>query len=347
MSAKVIAVSTDNTTYYTLPGSTGGLDNTLSSLDDTIFGQDFKSSQPNLLDWKVTSDAVYKGYTGYSVTIKESGSTTLVTAGGMTQIGSTKSYNTSTSAHNAWDPSVAPIVYDNAVDETANVLSIDFLNGIVTFKSAYTVTGPVTATFNYFPLTEIAKYQKYSLTQSMAPIDTTDIPTAQSNSGSSTYAYGLKTVTLQLDNVYNITTAWQAALAARAAVLIEICPDGTGKSVARGYFKPMSRKQSGKVGALELETVTMELSVPTATYLLTPFKWTFTASDLSMSVQEVLNAFINESALYVKYLPDGGTTSMAGISGSCVIADCTLSGGIDAMNSFSVTFQGTGAQTAV
>jgi predicted secreted protein len=101
------------------------------------------------------------------------------------------------------------------------------------------------------------------------------------------------------------------------------------------------------VGALELETVTMELSVPAVQLMQWPFNWYFHSSDLSTSVQKVLTAFMNESSLYVKYLPDNGVTPNAGNKGACVVTDCSLSGGIDAMNTFSVSLQGTGAATAV
>jgi predicted secreted protein len=196
-------------------------------------------------------------------------------------------------------------------------------------------------------MTQLAAYQKYSLSQSQSPIDLTDIPTVQGNSGQSIFGYGLKTVSLEVDGIYSITNAYRAALLARSEVILEINVDGSSKTVARGFFKPASRKQSGKVGALEDETVKFDLTVPSSTLLLTPFRWNFASTDLSMAVQICINAYINETSLYVKYLPDGGTTSNAGLTGTAIVSDMSLAGGITAMNEFSVSLQGTGAATAV
>jgi hypothetical protein len=315
-------------------------------LDDTIFGQEFKSSQSNLVDWQIQSDAVYKGFAGYTVTVKQQGSSTAFTGEAMTLV-SGKTYKITNAAKNLWDIAGNFVVYDNGVDHTADVLYIDFLFGQVTFAAAYTVTGAVTVDGKYLALTQLAKYQKYQLTQQAASIDNTDIPTAQGNSGQRTFTYGLKTVSLQLDNVYAYSNGWRAALLARDAVVIEICPDGGGLSVCRGFFKPTSRKQAGKVGALESETVTMELSVPTTDLLHYPFRWDFNSSDLSTSVQKALDAFIDETVLNVQYLPDGGTTSNAGITGEAIVQDISLTGGIDSMNMFNITLQGTGAASAL
>lgn len=347
MAAKTVQVSDDSgSNYYTLPGSSADFSDNAGTLDDTIFGQNYKSSQTNLIDWQVTSDAVYKGFAGYVVTLKQQGTSTAMTGEAMTLV-STRVYKITNIVKSMWDSAGTFVVYDGGVDHTADVLSIDFLFGIVTFKAAYTVTGAVTVDGKYWTTTAIAKSQKYQLTQSMSPIDNTDIPTAQGNSGHRTMAYGLKTLAIQLDSVYNTTPTWRAALIARSTILVEIAPDGGTKSVFRGYFKPTSRKQAGNVGALETETINLELQVPTTNLLVRPAGWYFTSTDLSTSVVKCLNAFINETTMKVKYLPDGGTTSNAGLVGDCLVANVTLSGGIDSMNTFSLTLQGTGAATAV
>ena len=349
MAAKTIQLSIDaGTTYYSFPGSSGDFSDNAGSLDDTIFGQDVKSSQSNLVDWAVTSDAVYKGYAGYNVTVKQQGTSTTMTAEAMTNVSGKIYQITNYAVKGLWDSTQAITVLDNAVDHTADVLSIDYLTGTVTFKAAYTPTTPITVTGHYLPLAALAKYQKYQLKQSQAVIDNTDIPTAQGNSGQRTYAYGLKTFQLTVDGVYpNAAPVYRTALLARSQVVLEICPDGGSKSVFRGFFKPSARKQSGKVGALEMETVTYDLTVPANAQLAKAATWVFTSSDLSTSVQNALTAFLNETTCNVKYLPDGGTTSNAGLTGQCLISDISLSGGIDAMNTFAITMQGTGAATAV
>ena len=43
MSNKAIQVSTDNATWYTLPGNTGSYTDELNMTKDTVFGQTFES----------------------------------------------------------------------------------------------------------------------------------------------------------------------------------------------------------------------------------------------------------------------------------------------------------------
>lgn len=362
MGYKTINVSSDNTNFFTLPGQTGEWDDTLGVLDDTVFGQTYKSSQPGLIDAKITADAFYKGFAGYNATIKAIGSTTSFTTEACTHLGSGKSYQITNTAKRVWDRATTLTVFDNGVDKTDKVLTFDYLFGTVTFQSAYSVTGPVTITGSYFPLTALAKYRSFTLTMTDANIETTDLPTAQGNSGIRTYINGLKTVSMQVDGIYNNSApVYHSYLVGRSEVVIELSPDGGGVTIARGFFKLDDRKQSGKVGELELETATFGLFVPTSLKLsagdgtptgtlLAPFAWSFTSGQtttLDQSVQIVMNGFLNSTAVYVQYLPDGGATSMAGYTASSIVSDCSLSGGYDSMNMFNVGLQINGAVTAM
>ena len=355
MAAKSIKVSTDGIIWNTLPGQTGSWDDTLGMLDDTVFGQVYKSNQPGLIDAKITADAYYKGFAGYNATIKAVGTTTAFTAEAMTLV-SGKTYKITNTVKQIWDRTVNLTVYDNGVDKTAFVASIDYLFGQVTFLSTYTVTGPVTVTGSYFPTAALAQYRAFTLNQTAVAIETSDLPTMQSNSGIRTFSLGLRSVSLQVDGIYkNSAPAYRGYITGRNEVIIELSPDGGGKTVSRGFYKAASRKASGKVGELELETVQFDLFVPASILtsaagpsLATPFNWQFTNTDLSTAVQQVLNAYINGTSLYVQYLPDGGATAGAGLqNNAAVVTSCTLSGGYDAMNMFNVTLQASGAVTTV
>lgn len=355
MAAKSIQVSTDDITYNTLPGQTGAWDDTLGMLEDTIFGQNYKSNQPGLIDAKVTADAFYKGFAGYNATIKAIGSTTAFATEAFTLV-SGKTYKITNTVKQIWDRSVNLTVFDNAVDKTDKVQFIDYLFGQVTFLASYTVVGAVTATGSYFPTTALAQYRGFTLSLQAATIETSDLPTMQANSGIRTFNEGLKTVSLQVDAIYkNSAPAYRSYITGRTEVIIDIGPDGGGKTTFRGFFKAATRKQSGKVGELELETVHFDLFVPASitvnlagATLLTPFNAAFVSTDLSLAVQQVINAFLNNTTLYVKYLPDGGTTAGAGLKNTAsIVTDCTLSGGFDSMNMFNVTLQCSGAVTTV
>lgn len=342
---KSVKVSDDSgTTYYTLPGSQGEFSDELGALDDTIFGQNFKSSQPNLNTWSITADAVYKGFAGYLVDIYTiSGSATSMTGEAMSLV-SGETYKVTASTKNLWDVTASWTIYDNGTDKTSEIENIDYLHGRVTFKSTYTVTGPVTVTGKYYTKALTASYKSFKLTTSCDTKDTTTVANAQSTSGHRAFDYGLKTVELELSGLYNSSNTYRTDLIGRNLVMLEINPDGNSKSVARGFFKATSRKQSGNVGALEEETVTYALFVPQDALekLKSPFSWLFTSTDLSTAVVKCIEAWQNETTLLTQYSEDGTT----GLRGTTIVTDISLSGGLDSMNTFSVQFQGTGAVTA-
>ena len=98
------------------------------------------------------------------------------------------------------------------------------------------------------------------------------------------------------------------------------------------------------MGALEEETLTLVLNVPDKAILLRPFGWQH-ASDttLSIAIQKILTAFLDATKPKVKYLYDG----VNGLEGDAVVTEVSLSGGLEAMNDFSVTFQGDGITTDI
>lgn len=313
-------------------------------VDDTVFGQNFKSEFPDIAMWNVNANAIYKGYSGYAVVIKKTGTSTLMTAEPCSLV-SGKTYQVTSATKRLFDQSAATMnVFDNGVNQNANVLSIDYQWGRVTFASGYTVTGPVTITTNYFPLSQICSMNKYSLTQSAEAVDNTDLCVAQANSGLRQYAIGLKTVGLELSGFYTTAAANRAALLARSRVVIEINPDGAGLSVARGWFTLKSAKQSGKVGALEDETLQYSLFVPDKTLQVSPFSWQHAAgTTLNTAIQTALNAWQNDAVVECRYLPDG----VAGIQGSLIPTNVSLQGGLGQLNEFSFQGRGTGAITTV
>lgn len=334
--AKTVQVSTDDVTYYNLPGNTGEFNNEASSIDDTVFGQDFQSNESGLINWNVSAAAFYKGFAGYQAKLKKQGISTSMTGEAMSLV-SGKTYKVTNAAKSIFNPGVALTVLDNAVDHTDDVIAIDYLYGTVTFDPGYTVTGPVTVTGAYFPTATLGKAQSYNLTQTAETIETTDFGTAQGNGGHRTFISGLKTVGLELTGFYDVTPGFRAALIAREVLIIEVDPSGTGKSIARGFFKLASEGQSGDVGALEEETITFNLQVPSSDYL--PFNWLH-ANDttLAQSVRICLNAWLSGELIYVKYLYDGTN----GVKGECIVTEVSLSSGLDDMNEFSLSFQGSG-----
>ena len=344
MGAKKIQISPDNrTTWYTFPGDKGEIHNEANSINDTIFGQNYKSSQSGLINLNLSCNGYYKGFAGYVATIKKSGTPTTVTGGPMTLV-SGKTYKVTDATKNLVDRATAVVVKDNGVTVGANnILSFDYLFGQVTFTSGYTPTGPITMDYKYMPLTQVAKGQSFTLTQTADTIKTSDFETVQANGGYDTFDYGLKTVSLSVKGVYASSNGYVALLQSRAEIVIEIQPSGDTNATARGWFKMANEGSSGNVGELEAEDVNFTLYVPDQASIITPFSWSFSAtSTLNRAIREAVLAWQNSTTIDANYLQDG----TAGQATDAIVTDVTLAGGLEVMNEFSVKFQGTGAPVA-
>lgn len=344
ISGKRVRVSDDSgVTYFTLPGNNADLRNEAGEIVDTIFGQNWSSSESGLIGWTITGNGLYKGFAGYVADIKQQGVSTAMTTEACSLV-SGKTYQIDDATKQIFDIDTPFTVFDNAVDQTANVESIDYLHGTVTFLAAYTPTTPITVTGSFFPTTNIGKANSFTLTQTAEALDNSDFATVQANNGMRTFEAGLRTVALELGGTYDLASGFFAALKARATVVVEINPDGAGNSLARGFFKINGQDQAGPVGQLETESVNFGLVVPDNQLLETPFAWVHNgASVLNTGLQKALTAWQTGAGMDVQYLEDG----ISGGEGGCIISEISLSGGLEVMNEFNITFTGNGELTAV
>jgi hypothetical protein len=347
MGAKRIQVSVDDgTTYRTLPGSSGDYSEELSTVNDTIFGQEYESNEVSIGTWDVTANGYWKGVVGYCAKIRAGGTPVVMTDEAM-ELVSGKTYRVTAPTKRILDYFTAITVEDGGVDQTAEVISIDYLNGEITFDAGYTVTGAVTITGKYVPTSVIAKARSFNLTQSAQATDTSDYETTCANDGWRTHEPGLRTVNLEVGGVYDITNGAAAALAARQPVIIEVAPDNDTDSIFRGFFKRHNRRQSGDVGALEEENHTFGLWVPDGALVVRPFSWYFTgASSLNQAIQDVIGAWQAAEVVKVRYQDDPDVAG-AGHVGDAVVTEATLSGTFEGIHEFRFSFRGSGAPAAV
>src|SRR5690606_8249568 len=82
--AKAIRVSSDGSTFYKLPGNTGSFSVVDDEIEDTIFGQSYRSNEAGLINWAVSANALYKGFAGYLARILRTGTATVMTDEPMT-----------------------------------------------------------------------------------------------------------------------------------------------------------------------------------------------------------------------------------------------------------------------
>jgi hypothetical protein len=343
--SKKIQISDDNgVTWSTFPGSSGSLATDMGTIDDTIFGTDYSSMQPGMENWTLQTNGLYKGFAGYVATLKMIGTPTTMTAEAMSLV-SGKTYQVTNAARRNFDLTAALSFSDGGgVIAAANIASVDYLFGRVTFVAGYTPTGSVTVTGTYAPLANIARATGFTLTQTSATVDDTDFATAQANDGVRTYISGLKTASLALTGIFSPSNTWRTQLANRGRVLVEINPDGSGKSVARGFFAFTAVGQSGNVGAQEAATATLPLYVPQNAALAYPFSWIHDpTTTLNVSIQKAMNAWLNNLLYEYRYLYDGTN----GFQGNGIITDLSLAGGLEVMNDFTIHVQGSGVLSPV
>lgn len=340
--AKRIQISPNSgANWYTFPGDKGELHDDATAIKDTTFGQDFASDQTGMINWHITTNGLYKGFAGYVAKVKKSGTPTTFTAEATTLL-SGRDYQVTNPIKQIWDRTTPVVVHDGAtlLVETTDY-TVDYLFGIVTLVNA--PAGAVTVSGKYLPMTQVAKANSFTLTQTANALKTSVYETAQANGGYESYEYGLRTVSLSLKGIYASSNGFRALLAARSELIIEINPDGSSLSVARGFFKPMATSQTGNVGELEDQTLNFSLAVPFQDDISIPFDWTFAAgSTLARAVREAIIAWQAGTLTHVNYLSNGTT----GTQGAAVITDLTLTGGLDAMNDFAIKFQGSDAPVA-
>ncbi len=354
MAAKKIQISNDaEITWDDLPGSEGSFSVEAEAVDDTILGQTYSSTDVGLDTWSVSSNGIFKGFSGYLAELKLAGTPTVSDGESFTQVAG-QVYKIDDAAKEIWDRSDTVVVYDNAIDHTADVESIDYLFGQITFAAGYSVTEPVTADISHFAtIVALGKANAYTLTMTADAIDETDFVIAQGNSGTRIFKPGLRTVNCELTGIFDPAESYKSDVTGRTELIIEIDPAGDGSSIARGFFKALTTAQSGAVGALEEETVNFALTVPDETAgpkITLPFQWRHTATTLNQAIQSALVSFLTELNTYdVRYMPNGaiGESPLDAIKGNFIITDMSLSGGLSNMNVFVIEMTGTGEFTVV
>ena len=336
--------------WNTLPGASGEMSREALEIDDSILGQEYQSQEVGLINWTVTGSAIYKGFAGYEATIKSIG-----TIGATMDLTGTRDGETQW-----WDMGLGntQVFTDTTISTDFNVTGsnvkdtdidvIDYLTGRVRFAVGKVPTAVTLPQANVFTLATLGRGMTFTLNMSADPVENTTFAVAQSNAGFRTYQLGLKTVGLDISGIFGTTPDFVAKLVDRKRQVIEINPSGDSESAdpsgstSRGLFYLVNQGQSGDVGALEEETLTFSLSVPSSEYV--PFKWVHPeGTNLPVAAETCLSAFIDSTEVGVRYLHSGGN----GWVGNAIVTEASLEGGLDVMNEFRITLQGTGAHVNV
>lgn len=332
MTAKTVQISSDGVNWNTLPGNTADFSVEATQLSDDVFGTVFSSTQPGLINWSISANALYRGFAGYVASVLRNGTSTAFTTEAMTGAGDT--WQITDTTKRIWDRSASFTV------STGTIKSINYLTGTITFTGS--VSTP-TVTGRYFPTAALGCSNSFNLTQTSDTTDTTCFETASVNGGFATMRATLKTVELELTGFYRASNQFFDLLQGRGELIVEINPDGEMKSYARGFFKPVTDSQTGDVGGDETETISFRLSTPSD---VLPFTWVHAGnSTIPEAVKVLLSAWADSDEVYVRYMPEGPDGE--GRQGSAIVTDISLSQSVDGMSEFSVQLQGTGPAIAV
>lgn len=345
-SKKVIRVSDDNVTFYSVPATTMDLTVTTEATDDSILGQTFTSQFPSLATWEISSDAISKGVSGYEVDILKTGTPT-ATTGEVMSLVSGLTYETATESRNLWDYNATTTIYDDGTPvDAADIESINYLLGRVTFVSGYVPAGAITADFSYMSTSSYGCFNSMTLTQTQDANDDTCFQDARLNNGLRTNVAGMRTVSLSASGYRRAGFDPISELLARDVLVLEIRSDEDGYSKARGYFTISSATPfSGAVGENDQTSVEFMLYVPSSDFL--PFAWThdLVNTNLSQAVLIILDAFANQTDIYVELLPNGVADRTGGWTGAAVVTDASLESSVEGTPVFSFTSTGSGALT--
>lgn len=196
---------------------------------------------------------------GYLTTVKASGTSTAMADEAMTNT-TGFSYQMNDLTKRVWDRDVVPTFEDLGespqVILAADVLSIDYLFGVVTFASAKTEP-VVLKTGNFMPMTTIAGAHSYNLGQGGDVLDDTEFGLANNN-GARQRILGIRDVSLSVSRWDQVTKTFFNALNNRTPLMIEVRPGGSG-DVARGWYVPEAEDHSGDVSSLEAADLSFQL----------------------------------------------------------------------------------------
>jgi len=190
---------------------------------------------------------------GYPTVIKLGGTTTAMTDQATTNT-SGNIWQITDATRRVLDRDVLPTFEDAAVPiSAADILSIDYLFGIVEFTAAK--TGPITfATGSFIPVTGIAGANAFTLNQSAGMLDDTEF----AGDGSRSKVYGLRDVALSITRILAVEAVFFAAINNRTALFIEVQPGGSG-DIAKGWYVTESEVGSGDIEGLENTELSFQL----------------------------------------------------------------------------------------
>jgi len=195
----------------------------------------------------------------FNTVVKATGTSTTMTAEACSLV-SGKTYQVTNAAKRVIDPTSALTVLDNGgAVAAANIESIDFLFGKVTFVGGYTVTGAVTVTGKYLPLHTLTYAREFELTDTNMLAEATVFADTTVKRKQTLQSLMVRLGLLERAGlVYNGgSTSLVSVLTAGTVLVIEINVGGSG-TIFRAMVIPENVSQGATVAGLLEEGVTFQ-----------------------------------------------------------------------------------------
>lgn len=201
---------------------------------------------------------------GHTATVRMTGTSTAMTNEACTLV-SGKTYRITNAAKRIIDYTQALTVKDNGVTvNAADISSIDYLAGKVTFAGSYTPTTPITMTGNYLPTVAVAKARGWSATHERTLLDVTLFgdTTVKRLAGLKDAKGSISEVGYSEDTVGadSITTKMESG----NSYILEFDPDGAGTKFRRYLVKFESLSPQASPDGLVEDTVSWTLAMGTS-----------------------------------------------------------------------------------
>ena len=198
------------------------------------------------------------GQAGYLTTIKKSGTATGMTAEACTTNSTVaNTYKINDATKRVWDRTTVLTALDGGTTIAASSVTVDYLFGKVLISTA--PAGAVTVTGTYFPMTNIAGANSYTLSQSRELVDNTDF----SSTGWRSKLTAIADVSLSITRWADVDVDFFAILNSPTPVVVEVRP-GSGTLAGRGFFLMSGDVRSGDVAGVESADITFDLVATTA-----------------------------------------------------------------------------------
>jgi hypothetical protein len=165
------------------------------------------------------------GHAGKKALVKVAGAPAAFVTEACDDTGDGLSFQIAAAAKRVWDPTIAIMVYVDAVLQAADTYTLNRLTGTITFVDA--PAGVVTVTGSYLPLSVAARGRAYSWSLNNSFVDDTDFDSANTDNGFQRKLQSLLDVTGSVTARWSDDMYFVNALLDDEYVVVEFYPDRT------------------------------------------------------------------------------------------------------------------------